>query len=70
MQTVQKYLYHYIEDFSSGKQNIASINMYTKSMYSDLIIVFHCFFKRKIELPPFLRFGTGFHADFSSSGSP
>ena len=45
MQTVQKYLYYYIEDFSSGKQNIASINMYTESMFSDLITVFHCFLK-------------------------
>ena len=43
MQTVQIYIHHYIEDFSSGKQNIASINMYTKSMFSDLIIVFHSF---------------------------
>ena len=43
MQTVQIYIYHYIEDFSSGKKNIDSINMYTKAMFSDLIIVFHCF---------------------------
>ena len=44
MQTVQKYIYHYIEAFSSGKQNIASINMYTKAMFSDLILVFPVFF--------------------------
>ena len=44
IKTINDYLHHYIEDFSSGKLNKLPINMYTKSMFSDLITVFHCFF--------------------------
>ena len=85
MQTVQKYIYHYVEDFISGKQNIASINIhvYTKSMFSDLIAVLLIYFllnvNKKIELPPFIMICStlvhvfmpyfSHYIDFSSSGS-